>query len=208
MRTKENDKFEKREETSSVCNGEMAAKGGSRRMEAMAGETTHGEVSEVTAEAAPEQPTSTENGGVAPAGSGEKGDGAPLGKTTIAAGGEAVATAYTGSNGVSGWAQIYPDLSRIEYEVTLSTSGTPSRTFKNVYIQINMYEGASLVTSFWMKNYGNCFVEADSSLTLKGTITPANLRYPDDMRLIYNNTCYLDITSDYTMEHILLQKRP
>ncbi len=111
-------------------------------------------------------------------------------------------------SGVSGWAQIYPDLSRIEYEISFSTRGLPDRTFKNVYVQINMYEGSSRVTSFWMKNYGDCFVEGNSGLTLKGTITPADLRYPDDMRLIYNSTCYLDIMSDHTMEHILLQKRP
>lgn len=121
---------------------------------------------------------------------------------------EAPAAGRSEVSGVSGWAQIYPDLSRIEYEITLSARGFPGRTFKNVYAQINMYEGSSRVTSFWMKNYGDCFVQEDSATTLKGTITPANLRYPDDMRLIYNNTCYLDIMSDYTMEHILLQKRP
>lgn len=113
-----------------------------------------------------------------------------------------------GINGVSARAQIYSDLSRIEYHIELSAKGGVSTTFKTTYAQINMYEGSSLVTSFWMKNFGDCFVQADSVSTLEGTITPSDLRYPGDMETIYNSTCYLDITSNGHMEHILLQKRP
>lgn len=113
-----------------------------------------------------------------------------------------------GINGVSARAQIYPDLSRIEYHIELSAERGGSRIYKTTYAQINMYEGSSLVTSFWMKNFGDCIVEANTVRILEGTITPSDLRYPGDMETIYNSTCYLDITSNGNMEHILIQKRP
>lgn len=179
MRTQESDKCEKREDGAFANNANTVAGDGSRAVPA-ASETN--------------------------AGSGATSDKAGQTPATEAL---HVQAANSSNISVSGMARIYPDLSRIEYEIYLINKGTGGgNTFKSTSARINLYEGSSVATTFWMKWIGDYLVEPNQTATFTGTITPSDLRYPDDMRLIYNGTCYLDIECLQGNAHIQLTKHP
>lgn len=110
---------------------------------------------------------------------------------------------------ISASAAIYPDLSKIEYQINLYNPINGGYTFANLYFQINLYNGQSLMATLYTKNYGDTYVGPSETKVLEGVITPQDLRGGlSDMQAIWNGQSFIEAYSSEYSYKGSITKRP